>query len=349
MQRLDSDLARRALVAWFGEEHPEHDPFGEGHINGTWVVRAGTGNFVLQRLSSEVFPDPEQVARNLDQLFAAQALDQRFEYLLPQPLPALDGRTLVVIDDTEKHYFRLSRMIDQARTLQTVTNVVQARAAGEAFGLFQQMATAIEPESLREVIPGFHKLEVYSESLAAALAGRTELTIEEATLYAELDARLSRYGSKRDFVDHSCVIHGDCKVNNLLFAENADDVVAVLDLDTLMVGAWWLDFGDLVRSAAYDRDTYFRPEHYAALAEGFFAGRGEIRPEDIGAALRAPAHVTFMLAIRFFDDHLRGDRYFRVIESGDNLRRAESQFAQLAQLETLECQVFMRGVLEGLL
>ena len=34
-----------------------------------------------------------------------------------------------------------------------------------------------------------------------------------------------------------------------------------------------------------------------------------------------------MLAVRFLNDHLQGDVYFRVAERGENLRRAEVQFA----------------------
>ncbi len=152
---------------------------------------------------------------------------------------------------------------------------------------------------------------------------------------AELVARAPEHA--RPATDEVTVIHGDCKVNNLLFAEDADEVVAILDLDTLMSGAWWLDFGDLVRSAAFDAQKQFLPHFYTALAQGFVAGCGTLRQADLDAAVRAPAHVGYMLTIRFFTDHLQGDRYFKVQARGQNLQRAQSQFAQLLQLEQDDC------------
>ena len=44
------------------------------------------------------------------------------------------------------------------------------------------------------------------------------------------------------------VIHGDGKFNNLLFNEGEDEVIAVLDLDTVMWHRRALDFGDLARA-----------------------------------------------------------------------------------------------------
>ena len=141
------------------------------------------------------------------------------------------------------------------------------------------------------------------------------------------------------------VIHGDCKVNNLLFAAKSDAVVAVLDLDTLMAAAWWLDFGDLVRSAAWNDADEFEPAFYKALAEGFFSGRGGLEASELDAALRAPAHLGFMLSVRFFDDHLRGNNYFRVAQPGDNLQRATAQLVKLRQMQMY--QDLMRDTLEA--
>lgn len=39
------------------------------------------------------------------------------------------------------------------------------------------------------------------------------------------------------------------------------------------------------------------------------------------------------LGLRFFTDHLEGNRYFRVAWPGQNLRRAETQFALCASIE----------------
>ena len=56
---------------------------------------------------------------------------------------------------------------------------------------------------------------------------------------------LSALGAERVF------IHGDCKINNVLFENDRDQAKAVLDLDTVGLGHWAWDFGDLVRSVAF--------------------------------------------------------------------------------------------------
>ena len=43
-------------------------------------------------------------------------------------------------------------------------------------------------------------------------------------------------------------------------------------------------------------------------------------------------HVTCMLSLRFYTDHLNGDEYFGVEAPGDNLLRAKGQSALFAQL-----------------
>ena len=145
---------------------------------------------------------------------------------------------------------------------------------------------------------------------------------------ARIDALRANFAAGKP----TCVIHGDCKVNNLLFHPTKDAVTAIVDLDTVMLGdpAW--DFGDLVRSAfAGSEETApartLSLTRFERLCAGFAAGYGP----QFGAGdnaqrfATAPAYMSFMLAVRFLTDHIEGDRYFKVPERGTNLRRARSQ------------------------
>ena len=323
---------QRALGHWFGDEPCTYDLFGSGYINRTWRVNTGGGVYVLQNLSSEVFSDPRRVAANQATLFNALASAQAFNYQLPQPLPALGGELLINLGEQNPDYWRLSAYIDNTRTLQTLANPVQARAVGEAFGSFQRLARGVDPADLVPVIDGFLQLEGYWRSLSDVVQPAVQGHDSEAYgLWVELERLFADCQAETTKAD--AVIHGDCKVNNLLFAAERDAVVAILDLDTLMAAPWWLDFGDLVRSAVWDKAGEFQAEFYDALALGYFAGRGALRAAELNAALRAPLHLGFMLSVRFLDDHLRGDKYFRVARSGDNLRRAQDQLGQLKQLQ----------------
>jgi len=251
-------------------------------------------------------------------------------------------------------WWRLTRYISGSRTLQTLNGAVQAEAAGRAFGEFQALVRELPAADLVPVIDGFLDLAAYLGGLDAAVESHasTARQTEEATLLNELASRRARYHVAVAAAD-LVVIHGDCKVNNLLFAsehqrehEQEGGVLAIVDLDTLMVGAWWLDYGDLVRSAAFSREGHFDSVVFAALAAGFFAGRGTLKAVELPAALAAPAHLAYMLCVRFLADHLNGDHYFRVEQRGENLSRAQAQFAQLLELEGAATQAVMATTLE---
>ncbi len=356
------ELVRRALVEWFGDESCTVEVFGHGHINHTWRVQNKGAEFVLQNLSSEVFSDPRSIAENQQRLFESAAQTQDFNYQLPQPLATRSGETLISLAarppagfvasagaDQEQQgaisdYWRLCPYIGDSRTLQKLSNPAQARAAGEAFGHFQRMAFNVAPDALVPVIDGFLQLDGYWASLTEAVSESGKLDEEARSLWVELERQFD--GCRSLGSSAATVIHGDCKVNNLLFAAESDAVIAVLDLDTLMAAPWWLDFGDLVRSAAWNEADHFEPALYAALAQGFFSGRGGLEASELDAALRAPAHLGFMLSVRFLDDHLRGNRYFRVAQPGDNLQRAAAQLEKLQQMEKF--QDFMRETLAAI-
>jgi Ser/Thr protein kinase RdoA (MazF antagonist) len=72
--------------------------------------------------------------------------------------------------------------------------------------------------------------------------------------------------------------HSDTKINNLIFAEDFSKVNAVIDLDTLMAGYVYYDFGDLVRTVACTEGESSQDwekikvdaAKYNALLEGIF-------------------------------------------------------------------------------
>ena len=357
---LDTADVQHALTGWFDEMPLTCVAFGEGHINSTWRVTTESGDeFVLQRLSTSVFADPQRLASNQASLLKVARQAPGFDYQLPEPMAARDGSLLLEqISPTTgaMSFWRLCRLITNSRTQQRLVNPAQARAAGEAFGAFQKMARLLAPATLAPAIDGFLELDGYWHALSQQVSNMSGEELAETDpgahrVWVRLCAGMQKFlGKSREA---AVVIHGDCKLNNVLFAQGTDQVCAILDLDTLMVGPWWLDFGDLVRSAAVDESGEFVEAYYAGLAQGFFAGSAELDNEFSDtyrdAALAAPAHLAFMLAVRFLDDHLGGDSYFRVEQHGDNLRRAEDTLDTFEVFETPAVIDFMRATLDAVL
>lgn len=322
-----SDAARRALAAWpAAADAAVLSPLGNGHINDTWLVESAGSRFVLQRISAAVFPDPrgvaDKVARVVSHLRSGRWVN------VPHLLPTAAGN---LWQEDAGGVWRLWQFVAGGRTLERLTEPAQAEAAGAAFGHFQR-ALADFGAGVADPIPGFLRLQHYLAELDTVLAAAaTDRTVED--LLAAVAARTDLRGL---FEDRDRLVHGDCKVNNLLFRTDSAEVLCVLDLDTVMYGHWAWDFGDLARSAAA-RGERFDVALFAAAARGFTAAAGI--PVDRDALLLAPRYVALMLGVRFLTDHLRGDRYFKVTAPGDNLVRARTQLALLQDMESREADL----------
>ena len=316
MPSVDDALAHWPALA----EGARVRPLAVGHINDTYIVN---GKFVLQRLNRAVFPRPAAVMQNL-----VKAVAHEGGTLLVAPIASAqdecNGRSSSnkpFAVDAHGDCWRLFPFLP-SRSFQYLPDELLAPAAA-AFGGFLTTFADFS-ETLEPVIDGFHDLGGYLSKLDAA-PKTNEVTVDLHTV-AQLRATLAP-----STVRH--VIHGDCKVNNLLFHPTKPDVTAIIDLDTIMFGdpAW--DFGDLVRSAfvgaeeSAAQDTFSMPR-FERLCHGFAGAFANI--DDCARFAAAPGYMSFMLAVRFLTDHLLGDVYFKVAQRGQNLLRARSQL-RLAQ------------------
>lgn len=314
--------ARESLRAGWGHSSARLAPLGEGHINETLLVTTGSGRFVLQRINRAVFEDPARVMGNLVRV--RDHVDARRSGWVPELVPTAAGEWAHVDDHDE--WWRLWRFVEGARSIGASADPAVALAAGGAFGEFQSLIADLAGPPLVPTIPRFLELGRYLAALDGALADHG--AGDAVDLVPFVDAH--RWLEDR-FPPGERPIHGDCKLNNLLFDPSSAAVIAVLDLDTVMPGHWAWDFGDLSRSLMMGGGD--EPEMFAAVARSFVAAAGiEATAEEI---VQAPVHVAFMLGVRFLTDHLQGDGYFRVGFRGQNLERAREQFNLVTRLEGL--------------
>ncbi len=314
-EKARTDLARTALTAWHLDA-AEIQVIHGGHINDTYRVDE---RYVLQRLNPAVFGNPEALTRNLDRAVAHEGGN-----LLLAPIPTDANKHVAV--SASGDVWRLFPHLP-SRNFGTLPEEL-LNAAGEAFGGFLAAFADFDGEP-EPVIEGFHDLGFYLERLDASPVGDVGTTL----------GTINGLRTKFQPGTPQRVIHGDCKVNNLLFHPTRDAVVAIIDLDTLMWGdpAW--DFGDLVRSAfAGSEETNaampFCPARFELLARGFLSAYGDV--DDIARFAAAPAYMSYMLSVRFLTDHLEGDVYFKVDKRGDNLARARSQLELAEHFATVE-------------
>ena len=321
-----------------------------GHINRTWQVDLFGGAAVLQWINGGVFPNPERLVRNTD---AVSRHVRAREPFVPAQLPALDGEPFA--RDETGEVWRATAYVPDARTLLAARRRAEAHAAGAGFGRFLRLTQDFDVTGFVPAIIGFHDLQPRLAAFDAALAADAHGRAAGAPDVLETIARHRAELLALPF--HALpprLIHGDCKVSNLLLHATRDVAVAVIDLDTVMPATPLFDLGDLVRSACAlapeDEPDVARvgidEGTFAAIAHGFLGELGApLHANERALLVPACAYIAFMLGVRFATDHLDGDGYFRIRRPAQNLDRARSQL-RMAELY-LQRQRRLQRLLDG--
>ena len=137
------------------------DAYGNGHINDTYIADSKP-RYILQRINSTVFKNPEQVMSNIlnvtDHLrgkILAAGGDVNRETLTV--IKTKDGKSFY--KSPEGDYFRMYNFIENALSYDAVESPEQFYEAARAFGKFQNMLSDFPADKLYETIPFFHHTE----------------------------------------------------------------------------------------------------------------------------------------------------------------------------------------------
>ncbi len=325
-------------------------PHERGHIHDTYIStwRDSDGSpqrYLHQRLNEGVFRDIPGLMNNVQRVtrhLTTHAADGDMEVLR---LVRTDGGEHWLRD--ESGAWRTYEYVEGTVSHDDCDGPEQAYDAAHAFGRFQACLSDLPASELTETIPCFfcapHRLEQLDAAHEADSAGRVAEATPELTF---VDDRRPMIGAMEERLADGRlerrIVHGDTKLNNILFDEFDGSTRCVVDLDTCMPGWSLYDFGDLVRfaatTAAEDERDLTRVgmdiEIYRALAVGYLAGTGGFLGAEERALMPLAARlVTITIGMRFLADHLAGDEYFKVHRPGHNLDRARAQFALVASME----------------
>ena len=325
------------------------EPLGKGHINDSYKVIADDKPYVLQRVNHYIFKNVPELQNNI-----LRVTDHIREKLQKQGVTDLHRRVLSLVPtqngdlyykDDEGNYWRMMPFIEESKSYDEITPELAYRA-GLAFGEFQKALADLPGEPLYEIIPNFHNMEsrlaTFRQAVKDNKSGRLDKVKE---LVAEIEARaeemckaeqLHREGKLPKRTNHC-----DTKVNNVLFDEN-DQVLCVVDLDTVMPGYVLSDFGDFIRTGANtgaedDKNldnVSVNLNIFEGYAKGYLESAAsfltdiEIENLAFGAKL-----LTYTQTVRFFADYLDGDLYYKIAYPEHNLVRTKAQFKLLQSLE----------------
>jgi Ser/Thr protein kinase RdoA (MazF antagonist) len=332
------DVASRFFPA---EQSAVIREYGSGNINKTYLVAPDGGRgepVLLQRINTHVFPSPELVMGNIRAVSRHLALKSAplHRWEVPHVLLTHEGADHWQAGDGS--YWRALRFIQRSRTVDVVRDAGLAREVGHALGTFHALVGDLPAEDLADTLPGFHVAPGYLAGYDR-VAGTPTHTAEEGwcTAFIARNRHWVPVLERAREEGHLRLrpIHGDPKVNNILFDDETGRAIAMIDWDTIKPGLVQYDIGDCLRSScnpdgeetANWRDVRFDLDLGRAVLEGYLSvARGFFDDADFDYIPDAARLIAFELGLRFFTDHLQGDVYFNVARRGQNLARALVQF-----------------------
>jgi Ser/Thr protein kinase RdoA (MazF antagonist) len=321
-------------------------PYGRGLINDTFRVAADGRRYVLQRINGAVFPDPLRIMSNIQALDRQARLQSDLGFRVPELIPTRAGHAGLRAPDGS--VWRLMTLIEDAVGLTRIEGPEQAGEVGRLLGRFHTLLQSLPAETLGVTLPGFHDTPAYLARFVS-VPERIEAARNDPRIEAGVRFALKRQGLAMRLADARDrgeipvrVTHGDPKLDNILFDRDSGRAIALIDLDTLQPGLILHDIGDCLRSccnrsgeSAHGRTRVMFDLAVAEPILHAYAGqtRDWLSTEEIALIPEAIRLMPFELGLRFLTDHLEGDRYFKVAQPGENLRKAAIQFALVTDIE----------------
>ncbi|WP_343701894.1 aminoglycoside phosphotransferase family protein [Chitinophaga sp.] len=337
-------MVNESIVRAFGLEPGafEVKKFGSGHINNTFLLSGEKGQYILQKINTYVFREPEVIARN--QRLAADYLATRHPgYLFINPIPTVNGEELYV---HEGEYWRMIPFIPDSTSVDQADTPKQAYEAARQFGKMARLLHGIDLHGFRATIPNFHNLTLrysaFQEAIRQAKEDRKQFAeelIERFLRHSDIAVTFETLKTNPAFSDR--LMHHDTKINNVLLNKHTFEGICVCDLDTLMPGKIISDLGDMVRTyvspvSEEERDfsrIEVRDEYFEALMKGYLSEVGSTLSDAERAHLfYAGKFMIYMQGIRFLTDYLNGDVYYPIKYPEHNYNRAMNQLTLLERL-----------------
>lgn len=309
-------------------------PYGEGHINSTFLAETTKKKYILQKINTVVFKKPENVMSNI--LLVTEFIKKKGAMTL-NVIKTISGESML---RTDEGCYRVYDFIENSLTLQTAETAEVFKNAGYSFGEFQKSLSDFDASALFETIERFHdtpnRFENFKTAVAQNKSGRLDSCRSEVNFVLERENTYA--GITKALSDKSIplrVTHNDTKLNNILIDPETMKGKAVIDLDTVMPGSMLYDFGDSIRFGAStakedEKDlekVHFDIELFKAYAQGFLEALGDsitIREKEL---LPYSAYLmTMECGMRFLADYIDGDTYFATKYPEHNLVRCRTQF-----------------------
>lgn len=275
-----------------------------GLINQSWRVITTGGNYLVQHVNrifdAEIHSD---IARVTDALAVAGITS-------PRLLKTLDGQYCFL---HASGIWRVYTYIEGI-TIDQVSSRHQANEAGRVLAQFHRVLAELDI-TFSHRRPGVHDIQRHLQHLKKTLDTCRNHTRYNAILpiATEILHAADCLPALETLPERK--VHGDPKINNILFDLASDRAICMLDFDTMTNMPLALELGDAMRSwcnpAGEDSTgSIFEPGFFRAGLEGYLhEAYDRIDDNEIRSVLPATATIYIELASRFCADALNED-YF---------------------------------------
>jgi Phosphotransferase enzyme family len=328
--------------------------FGSGNINDTFLVKLESLTvkpFILQRINTRVFRQPQLVMQNMR--ICTEHMRSRLQstpcvrrWEVPRIFLTENGQDHYI--DTDGSFWRAMSAIENAESFDTLTDAKRATEVGYGLGNFHDLVSDLPPEKLADTLEGFHITPHYLQKYEAVLEQNTPHITPETQYCMQFIRDRTQWSHVLENAKSNGklplrLMHGDPKINNVLFDKDTGKAVSVIDLDTVKPGLIHYDIGDCLRSGCNPAGeepenldlVRFETDLCREILQGYFSvARSFLTENDYAYLYDAIRLIAFELGLRFFSDYVAGNIYFKVTYPEQNLARAIVQFKLTESIES---------------
>lgn len=322
----DTDLPPPQVLQAYGLAAARVSLLGSGLINRTWLIETGAGRLVMQQVNPIFPPVVNEGIRVVTGHLHAKGL------IAPELLAANDGSYWQVHEGLS---YRLMTWV-AGKCHERIATVAQAREAGALLVRFHRALDDLQYE-FRSARLGVHDTPRHMATLRRALVEHSAHPHHAAVRPLAEEILVLAAALEPLPVLPDRLVHGDPKINNILFDPLSDQALCLIDLDTLGRMPLPLELGDAFRSwcnprGEDDQRSAFSLEFFRAAVEGYASGAaGWITPVECGAIVPATLTIYVELAARFCADALN-ENYFGWDASRYPSRSVHNQLRAASQL-----------------
>ena len=205
------------------------EPYGNGHINRTYLVKTSANNYILQGINSNVFKTPLAIIANIELLWETQPNNH---IILPM-MPTQQGGHSVTADEV---VWRIFPFAEGYTSYEFIEEPWQAEKAANAYATFMKTFANIDTSRLQATIPNFHNGHLRFQQLEDAHKQATPARKEKAKhLYEFAQEHKVIFDLIQKEVDEKRIpiriTHNDTKINNVLITKQT---LMTLGLSTLI-------------------------------------------------------------------------------------------------------------------